>query len=130
MLQLDYRDARPIYAQVCDGFREEIVAGILRPGDQLPSVRELATQLAINPNTSHRSYRELELQGWIATVPGKGCYVCGVPMYNRVEQDRMLKELATLVTRLAALGTSAQEIQQCMEGALNQMKEQGGKDDA
>ncbi len=130
MLQLDYRDARPIYAQVCDGFREEIVAGILRPGDQLPSVRELATQLAINPNTIHRSYRELELQGWIATVPGKGCFVCGVPMYNRVEQDRMLKELATLVTRLAALGTSAQEIRQCMEGALDQMKEQGGKDDA
>lgn len=130
MLQLDYRDARPIYAQVCDGFREEIVAGILQPGEQLPSVRELATQLAINPNTIHRSYRELEMQGWIATVPGKGCFVCGVPTYNRVEQEKMLKELDTLVTRLLALGTSPQEIQQCLDGAVHRMQEQGGKDHA
>lgn len=130
MLQLDYRDARPIYAQICDGFREEIVAGVLQPGEQLPSVRELATQLAINPNTIHRSYRELEMQGWIATVPGKGCFVSGVPIYNRVEQERMLKELDTLVGRLLALGTSAQEIQQCLDRALHRTQEQGGKDDA
>ncbi len=130
MLQLDYRDARPIYAQICDGFREEIVTGVLQPGDQLPSVRELATQLAINPNTIHRSYRELEIQGWIATVPGKGCFVSGVPSYNRVEQERMLKELDTLVNRLLALGTSSQEIRQCFEGAMQRTQEQGGKDNA
>ena len=51
MIHLDYRDARPIYTQIADGFREQILSGILMPQDRLPSVRELATQLAINPNT-------------------------------------------------------------------------------
>ena len=65
-----------IYAQIIDGFREQIATGVLRPGDRLPSVRELAATLAINPNTIQRSYRRLEMEGWIATVPGKGCFVC------------------------------------------------------
>ena len=77
MIHLDYRDVRPIYAQIIDGFKEQISAGILTPGDKLPSVRELAGELAINPNTIQRSYRQLEMEGWIVTVPGKGCFVCG-----------------------------------------------------
>ena len=79
MIHLDYRDARPIYSQIVDGFREQIIAGILPEGEKLPSVRELAAGLTINPNTIQRAYRELEAAGWIATVPGKGCFVCGVP---------------------------------------------------
>ena len=75
MVHLDYRDARPIYTQICDGIRDQILSGILRPDDRLPSVRELATQLTINPNTIQRAYRELEIQGWVASVPGKGCFV-------------------------------------------------------
>ena len=77
MVHLDYRDARPIYAQITDCIREQIRTGVLRQGDRLSSVRELAGQLAINPNTIQRAYRELEAAGLIATVPGKGCYVCG-----------------------------------------------------
>ena len=76
MVHLDYRDARPIYAQIIDGFREKIATGVIQPGDKLPSVRELAITLAINPNTIQRAYRRLEMVGWIATVPGKGCFVC------------------------------------------------------
>ena len=63
MVHLDYRDARPIYTQIIDGFREQIAAGILQPGEKLPSVRELAATLAINPNTIQRSYRQLEADG-------------------------------------------------------------------
>ena len=59
MVHLDYRDARPIYAQIIDGFREQIATGVLQPGEKLPSVRELAAKLAINPNTIQRSYRSL-----------------------------------------------------------------------
>lgn len=77
MVHLDYRDVRPIYTQIVDGYREQIAAGVLRSGEKLPSVRELAIQLSINPNTIQRSYRRLEMEGWIATVPGKGCFVCG-----------------------------------------------------
>ena len=71
MVHLDYRDARPIYTQIIDGFKEQISTGVLQSGDKLPSVRELAAELAINPNTIQRSYRILEVDGWIATVPGK-----------------------------------------------------------
>ena len=59
MVHLDYRDSRPIYAQIVDGFREQITGGVLRPGEKLPSVRDLAAQLAINPNTIQRAYRRL-----------------------------------------------------------------------
>lgn len=76
MVHLDYRDARPIYTQIADNFRRQIKTGILQQGDKLPSVRELASQLAINPNTIQRAYRELEVEGWIASVTGKGSFVC------------------------------------------------------
>ena len=57
MVQLDYRDARPIYTQIVEGFRQQITAGILQQGEKLPSVRELASELTINPNTIQRAYR-------------------------------------------------------------------------
>ena len=79
MIHLNYRDGRPIYVQIVDGLRGQIQARILLPGEQLPSVRELAAELAINPNTIQRAYRELEMGGWIASVHGKGSFVCGVP---------------------------------------------------
>ena len=110
MIHLDYRDARPIYTQICDGFREQIRAGILQPGEKLPSVRELATQLTINPNTIARSYRELELQGWIASMAGKGCFVCGVPQGMESEEEKLLKEFEKLSARLLALGISQDEL--------------------
>ena len=64
MIHLDYRDARPIYAQIIEQFKRQIEAGVLQEGEKLPSVRELAGSLAINPNTIQRAYRELEQQGW------------------------------------------------------------------
>ena len=107
MVLLDYRDARPIYSQIVDGFREQIAAGILQSGDKLPSVRELATELTINPNTIQRAYRELELEGWIATVPGKGCFVCDVP--HRKEQP-LLDTFDKTVIALLSAGMTREEL--------------------
>ena len=75
MMHLDFRDARPIYTQIADTFRTQIATGILLQDEKLPSVRELAMELSINPNTIQRAYRQLELEGYIVTVPGKGCFV-------------------------------------------------------
>ena len=75
MLTLNYRDSRPIYEQIKDGLRRMVVSGALAPDEKLPSVRALATQLSINPNTSQRSYNELEAEGLIYSVPGKGSFV-------------------------------------------------------
>ena len=98
MIHLDYRDARPIYTQIVEDLRSQIRSGILQEGDRLPSVRELAAELTINPNTIQRAYRELETKGWIATVPGKGCFVCGLlgsqtqqPLWEQF--DRAAKQL-------------------------------------
>ena len=118
MVHLDYRDARPIYLQICDGYRDQILAGILQQGDRLPSVRELATQLTINPNTIQRSYRELELQGWVVSIPGKGCFVSGIPGGAEDQCRELLEEFDRLCARLTAMGMSRQ--------ALIERLEQGG----
>ena len=110
MVHLDYRDARPIYAQIVDGYRSQISAGILLPGEKLPSVRELAVQLSINPNTIQRSYRQLEAEGWIATVPGKGCFVCGIPQYAIDRKQELLTAFDRAVVELVSYGVSREEL--------------------
>jgi GntR family transcriptional regulator len=75
VIQLNYRDPRPIYEQVKDGIRKLAYSGVLGPDDKLPSVRELAMKLAINPNTISRAYKELEQEGFIYTVTGKGTFI-------------------------------------------------------
>ena len=111
MIHLDYRDARPIYAQIADNLRSQITAGILQPDDRLPSVRELAAELAINPNTIQRAYRELELQGWIATVPGKGCFVCQSNGQSAAAQP-LWDDLDRAVAQLLDAGISMEDLQQ------------------
>ncbi len=71
MIHLDYRDSRPIYEQVKDSLRRLMVTGVLAPGDKLPSVRSMASQLSINPNTIQRAYAELEAEGYVVSVTGK-----------------------------------------------------------
>ena len=118
MVHLDYRDSRPIYAQIVDGFREQITGGVLRPGEKLPSVRDLAAQLAINPNTSQRAYRRLEAEGWIATVPGKGCFAVHTYRERDDKRRRALEEqVKELLQELRAMGASEKDIQAlCREG--------------
>lgn len=112
MVHLDYRDCRPIYSQIYDGFRSQIRAGILVQGDKLPSVRELATELAINPNTIQRAYRELEMQGFIASIPGKGSFVCAMPTSEHAEQQPMWDALDEAARQLMALGVTKEAIVQ------------------
>jgi GntR family transcriptional regulator len=110
MVHLDYRDVRPIYAQIADGFRSQITSRVLRPGEKLPSVRELAVQLSINPNTIQRSYRQLEAEGWIATVPGKGCFVCGLPEYSAEQRQELLIAFDKSVAALLQIGATREEL--------------------
>ena len=110
MVSLDYRDVRPIYVQIMDSFKEQITAGILRSGEKLPSVRELAAELTINPNTIQRSYRTLEAEGWIVTVPGKGCFVSAGSNCREQEINRHLAALEETCNALLALGMSREEL--------------------
>ena len=110
MVHLDYRDTRPIYLQILDGFKEQIATGVLQPGDKLPSVRELAASLAINPNTIARAYKLLEIDGWIATMPGKGCFVSRNQKALQQEIDRWYAALDEAAENLLALGITTEQL--------------------
>lgn len=110
MFTLDYRDSRPIYIQICDGMREQILAGILKEGDRLSSVRELATELTINPNTIQRSYGILEQEGWIISVPGKGNFVNKIPNIADARQKELWAELDDLRKRMEHAGIGAEDM--------------------
>ena len=122
MVHLDYRDARPIYTQIIDGFKEQISTGVLMPGEKLPSVRELAAELTINPNTIQRAYRVLEVDGWIATVPGKGCFVCSNDDTRDRERQRWYHAFDDATLALIALGVTREN--------LAHRVERGGNDNA
>ena len=115
MLTLNYRDSRPIYEQIKDGLRRMIVTGAMAQDEKLPSVRAMATQLSINPNTIQRSYRQLEMEGWIATVPGKGCFVCAIPTGDPKQELRLLKQFDEAAGKLLLLGYTAKELQKRLE---------------
>jgi len=104
MIHLNYRDTRPIYSQIVEGFRDQISAGILAPGEKLPSVRDLAAELAINPNTIQRSYRQLESEGWIVSVQGKGCFVTDRTELPSRERERLLEEFQKTARALQRMG--------------------------
>ncbi len=109
-MHLDYRDSRPIYIQIVDDLQQQIVVGVLRAGQQLPSVRELAAQLSINPNTIQRAYRKLEMDGWICTVSGKGCFVCSKPSQTQDEEAAIRRQFVTAGRKLLKLGHTRQEL--------------------
>lgn len=125
MIQLNYRDARPIYQQVKDGFRHLIIQGIMAQDDKLPSVRELATSLTINPNTIQRAYRELEREGYVYTISGKGSFVAGVPEKDAARKAELWEQLEDIVQELLFLGANWGEIVQRIR---NQGSGQGKKE--
>ena len=109
MFQLNYRDTRPIYEQIKDQFRRMIMTGGIAQGEKLPSVRELATQLAINPNTIQRAYRELEQEGWLTSVAGKGSFAALREESGENRKQELLAQFSTVAGELRCLGmTNAQ----------------------
>lgn len=116
MISINYRDGRPIYEQVKENLRQLMVSGILSPGDKLMSVRELAGKLAINPNTIQRAYRELESEGYIVSLPGKGSFVCEPPSVDVARRQELLRQLDEAVRELTWMGVSAEELCRRIEG--------------
>ena len=106
MIQLNYRDSKPIYEQIKEGLRRLVVTGALSAGEKLPSVRELASQLAINPNTIQRAYRELENEGYIYTLVGKGTFVAENDNIDNTREKELLQDFDELVTELLYLKVS------------------------
>ena len=110
MISLNYRDARPIYEQVKDGLRHLVVTGALQAGDKLPSVRALASSLAINPNTIQRAYESLEHEGYLYTVTGKGSFAAPQEGVDRARREALLVQFDGAAAELLFLGMTAEEL--------------------
>ena len=108
MISLNYRDSRPIYEQIRDGLRKLIVTGALGADEKLPSVRALAAQLAINPNTIQRAYNELEGEGYIYSVPGKGSFAAANAAADSARRAELMTQVRGLLSELRYLGGSQQ----------------------
>lgn len=111
MIQLDLKSRKSIYEQIVDGFKELIACGILKEGDKLPSVRELASTLTVNPNTIQKSYSRLESEDWIYTVSGLGCFVAERSHKPDPAALRSLyTEIEECIMQLLFLGVTEKEI--------------------
>ena len=124
MISLNYRDSRPIYEQIRDGLRKLIVTGALSADEKLPSVRALAAQLAINPNTIQRAYMELEQQGLIYPVKGKGSFVTDSSRIRQIGMEETLSELKKITEKGMALGVGEEE----MIGVIRLCYKEGNND--
>lgn len=112
MLELNYREAKPIYEQIKDGLRKLVLSGAVGQDEKLPSVRELASQLAINPNTIQKAYRELEQEGFIYTVSGRGSFAAPLSDVRSGRQEQMLRQFEEAATELLYLGRTPEELKQ------------------
>lgn len=130
MVSLNYRDSRPIYEQIKDGLRKLIVTGALAAGEKLPSVRSLATQLSINPNTIQRAYNELENEGYIYSVPGKGSFAAGNAGTDESRRKELMEKLQELAAELRYLGTSTQELTALIAEAPDTLRRAESKKEA
>lgn len=116
MFQLDYGDHRPIYEQIKDKMKELIISGVLKENDKVPSVRDMACSLAINPNTIQKAYRDLESEGYIYSVRAKGSFVS--PKQNVVKKtdtDEFVSEYRLLVEKLKFLGVEKKLLEEIID---------------
>lgn len=116
MIVLDYRDSRPLYQQVKDSLRRMMLTGLLEPDEKLPSVRSLAAQLAINPNTIQRAYAELETEGYIYSVAGRGSFVSAGDGEHLRRIAELTGRLVPLLEELKSLGYTREQLLVLWEG--------------
>lgn len=116
MLQLDFRSRVPVYEQLMEKIKELIIRGVLKSDEQLPSVRELALELTVNPNTIQKAYRELERQGYIYSIPGKGSFINPIgKIDNRRQMEELAEQLKKVVAELLYLGLPMEQILEMVE---------------
>ena len=115
MIQLDLMSRTPVYEQIIEQMEQFIMKGILKGGDQMPSVRSMSVQLSINPNTIQKAYSELERKGLTCSVPGRGSFVseAALDLLKTMKRDE-LDDLKALLENLALARISKEEILACV----------------
>jgi GntR family transcriptional regulator len=119
-IQIDFRAGSPIYIQIVEQIRQQVASGELKPNDQLPTVRQLASELRVNFNTIARAYRILDEVGLISTQQGRGTYILEEtpPEMSRNIKEQSLQEMArTFIHETQQLGFSLDEILQALKNS-------------
>ena len=124
MITINTRDPRPIYVQIKENLCRLILTGVLEEGERLPSVRELAGQLAINPNTIQRAYRELESEGFVYSMTGKGSFVAPLREVDDGRRENRLAQFREAAAELLRLGITRAELTKLLE----QLEQEGNHD--
>ncbi len=120
MIHINFQDSRPIYEQIVDGYKHLILAGVLEQDERMPSVRALAVELSTNPNTVQKAFMELEREGFIYSVRGRGNFVKGNDTLLEKKQEEMIEELAKLLVEARELGIDQETlIREAVERAGN-----------
>ncbi len=112
MIELNYRDSRPIYEQIKDSIRRLVISGAMGINEQLPSVRSLAVKLSINPNTIQRAYNELENEGYIYSITGKGNFVSPDVRRDEERVKELKEKLIEILAELKYLGIQYEELEE------------------
>lgn len=125
-LHLDFRSGLPIYIQIVEQVQSQLANGILKPGDQLPTVRALAEELRVNFNTIARAYRMLDEARIISTQQGRGTYITEIPppkVSEKLKQESLIALTDRFINEAERLGFSAQEVNQMVRDRLKVKKE-------
>lgn len=118
MILIDYKDRRPIYEQIVEKFQQMIICGVMEPDSPMPSVRSLAMELSINPNTIQRAYQELEREGYIYTMKGKGSFVSESSEAADSEREEIKRELGECVDKALAIGIRPQQLETMLQDCV------------
>ena len=116
MISINYRDSRPIYEQIADSLRMQIAKQLIAPDEKLPSVREIASELSINPNTIQRAIRQLEQEGYVYTVAGRGTFAANMDSFTSPRRQELLEKFDKIVKELYVYHVDEEEL-------LNRMHE-------
>ena len=125
MILIDYKDRRPIYEQVIEKFQQMILCGALEPDSAMPSVRSLAMELSLNPNTIQRAYQELERQVYIYTLKGKGSFVSNSMKAADHKRKEIQEELEKSISNAFMAGITEDELCDMIEMSIEKMKNKG-----
>ena len=122
MILINHKDRRPIYEQIIERFEQLILCGALETNAPMPSVRSLAMELSLNPNTIQRAYQELERAGYIYTIKGKGSFVSETSENADKKRQEVKKEMREGIEKALFAGISAQELRQMLEECIEEAK--------
>ena len=125
MILIDYKDRRPIYEQIIEKYQQMIICHVLEPDSPMPSVRSLAMELSLNPNTIQRAYQELEREGYIYTIKGKGSFVSDSTNAADSKREEIKRELDECVNKALSVGISPQELEFMLADCITHNTEGG-----